>query len=84
MPFSKKKILSLIEGELKEVEDLINRGSYEEASRLLTDIESKLSDLEEVAFSSIDRLMNSLIYFLIGIGVSLTLILLMKLRKGGR
>jgi len=81
---SKKKILSLIEGELKEVEDLINRGSYEEASRLLTDIESKLSDLEEVAFSSIDRLMNSLIYFLIGIGVSLTLILLMKLRKGGR
>ncbi len=69
---------------LDEAKKLIDEAEYERASELLSKVEDELSSIEEYAFSSLDRIMSSLMYFLIGIGITSAILLALRLKKGSK
>ncbi len=77
-----KKRMSEVEAMLKEAGRLINSAEYEKAREVLHRAETEISSLEEYTYSSLDELMNSLIYFLIGAGI--TSAALLAIRWGRR
>ncbi len=77
-----KKMLDSIGKALKEIENSINEGYYNKASEMLSNVEDEISSMEEHAFSSLDQIMNSLIYFLIGAGIASAFLLVIRLRRG--
>ncbi len=70
-----------IEDMLNEAKRLINQANYGKASEILNRAEAEISSLEEYTYSSLDELMNSLIYFLIGVGITSAILLAIRLRR---
>ncbi len=79
-----KKRLDSIGKTLKDIENLINKGYYNKANDMLSDVEDEISSMEEHAFSSLDQIMSSFIYFLIGAGIASAFLLVIRLRRGGK
>ncbi len=77
-----KKRLDSIGRTLEEIEILINKGYYAKASEMLSNVEDEISSMEEHAFSSLDQIMSSFIYFLIGAGIASAFLLVIRLRRG--
>lgn len=73
--------LDKIGGMLKEAENLINRSDYGEADDLLDKAEALISSLEEYTYSSLDDLMKGLTYFLIGVGITSAILLVLRLGR---
>ncbi len=79
-PQAKEKMRE-IEDMLEEAKRLINQASYGKASEILNRAEAEISSLEEYTYSSLDELLNSLIYFLIGVGITSAILLAIRLRR---
>lgn len=80
-----KERLNEIGIELEEAEKLIDGSYYSKAADLLGEAEAEISSLEEYAYSSLNKLMEGLIYFLIGVGITSVVLLALRLgRSSGK
>ncbi len=76
-----RRKMSDIEDMLEDAKRLINQANYGKANDILNRAEAEISSLEEYTYSSLDELMNSFIYFLIGVGITSAILLAIRLRR---
>lgn len=79
-----EEALSMVEEFLKEGEALINEGRISAAEESLKRAEDIILGLEERTYTQMGAILNFLIYFIIGAGLSLLLLILRRAKRGSR
>lgn len=74
--------LNKIEQLLNRTEELLSTKRYSEAEEALSDAERMISAYEQRSYNILREVLNFLIYFLIGAGLALLLLIFRRMRKG--